>query len=54
MIDDLTMMAPLTRDNFEGVAVVARPGGVYRFYFISDDNFSQTQHTYLIAFDWKQ
>jgi hypothetical protein len=46
-------MALLTRDNFEGVTVVARPAGVYRFYLISDDNFSPTQHTYLLAFDWK-
>jgi hypothetical protein len=54
LIDELKVAALLTRDNFEGVAVIARPGGVYRFYVISDDNFSQTQHTYLIAFDWKQ
>jgi hypothetical protein len=54
LIDELKMMAPLTVDNFEGVSVVARPDGVYRFYLISDDNFNRTQHTYLFAFDWKQ
>jgi hypothetical protein len=53
LVDELTITAPLTRDNFEGVSVVARPAGFYRFYLISDDNFMQTQHTYLIAFDWK-
>jgi hypothetical protein len=54
VIDELTITAPLTRDNFEGVSVVARSVDVYRFYLISDDNFTQTQHTYLMAFDWKQ
>ena len=54
VIDELTIMAPLTRDNFEGVSVVTRPAGVYRFYLISDDNFTQAQHTYLMAFDWQQ
>jgi hypothetical protein len=48
------LTAPLTRDNFEGVAAVAQPSGALRFYLISDDNFSKTQHTYLMAFDWKQ
>src|SRR5262249_32278014 len=49
MVDELTMSAPLTRDNFEGVSVVAGPAGMYRFYLISDDNFSRMQHTYLMA-----
>jgi hypothetical protein len=53
MIDELQIMAPMTRDNFESVAVVARDGGVVRFYLLSDDNFARTQHTYLMAFDWK-
>jgi hypothetical protein len=52
MLDELTLTAPLTRDNFEGVAVVAQPAGMVRFYLISDDNFSRSQHTYLLAFDW--
>lgn len=43
---------PLTVDNFEGVAVVARPDGRWRFYLLSDDNFSATQRTLLLAFDW--
>lgn len=43
---------PMTVDNFEGVAVVARPGGGWRVYLLSDDNFSPTQRTLLMAFDW--
>ncbi len=43
--------SPLT-DNFEGVAVVAKPNGDWRLYLLSDDNFSASQRTLLIAFDW--
>jgi hypothetical protein len=53
VLDELTMAAPLTCDNFEGVAVVPRPDGTLRLYLLSDDNFSAAQHTYLLAFDWK-
>ena len=50
---ELRMEPPLIRDNFEGVAAVRQPGGVVRFYIVSDDNFSPKQHTYLLAFDWR-
>ena len=53
VLDELTMAAPLTRDNFEGLAIVPRPDGTLRLYLLSDDNFSAAQHTYLMAFDWK-
>lgn len=50
---ELALATPLTVDNIEGVAVVARPGGVQRFYLISDDNFAKKdQRTLLMAFDW--
>ena len=52
IIDTLILQAPLTRDNFEGAAAVAAPGGV-RFFLLSDDNFNSTQRTLLLAFDWK-
>lgn len=48
----LALGPPLTLDNIEGVAVVARPGGVQRFYLITDDNFEDNQRTLLMAFDW--
>lgn len=41
---------PGTTDNFEGIAAVARDGGV-RLYVLSDDNDSATQRTLLLAFD---
>ena len=43
---------PLTRDNMEGIAAVPRPGGGFRLYLVSDDNFSRHQRTLLLAFDW--
>lgn len=46
------MTPPMTVDNFEGVAVVARRQGPWRLYLLSDDNFSPTQRTLLLAFDW--
>jgi hypothetical protein len=49
----LRLDTPLTIDNFEGVAVVERAGGVHRLYLISDDNFARNQKTLLMAFDWK-
>ena len=48
----LKLATPLTVDNIEGVAVVPRPDGSWRFYLISDDNFSPYQRTLLMAFDW--
>ena len=47
-----TLVPPMTVDNFEGVAVVAKPGGGWRIYLLSDDNFNPTQRTLLMAFDW--
>jgi hypothetical protein len=53
LIDELPLLDPLTRDNFEGVAIVAGQGGAaLRLYLLSDNNFSTAQHTYLFAFDW--
>jgi hypothetical protein len=53
VLDELMLAAPLTRDNFEGLAIVPRPDGALRLYLLSDDNASAAQHTYLMAFDWK-
>jgi len=49
----MEMSKPLTVDNFEGVDFVPRPGGAYRVYILSDDNFSASQRTLLLAFDWR-
>ena len=43
---------PLTVDNFEGLAAVPRTDGI-RFYLLSDDNYSDSQRTLLLAFDWR-
>lgn len=51
-IHEERLRRPLTVDNFEGVSVVRRRGGVLRFYILSDDNFSPEQRTLLLAFDW--
>jgi len=53
VVDEMTMAAPLTVDNFEGLAALPGPNGTLRFYLISDDNFSASQRTLLFAFDWK-
>jgi hypothetical protein len=50
---ELDLAPPLTVDNIEGVAAVVRPGGVIRFYLMSDDNASSQQRTILLAFDWR-
>lgn len=45
------LRAPLTLDNFEGVAV-HRPGdGTTRITLVSDDNFSPLQRTLLVQFE---
>ena len=41
---------PGLTDNFEGIAAETRGDGV-RLYILSDDNFSPTQRTFLVAFD---
>jgi hypothetical protein len=53
-IDEQTIRPPLTVDNFEGVSAVDRGDGTIRFYLVSDDNFSRTQRTLLLAFDWRR
>ena len=58
LVGQMEIARPLTVDNIEGVAAVARPGGGVRFYLISDDNFGfydgrpTGQRTLLLAFDW--
>jgi hypothetical protein len=54
VVDRMELRGPLTVDNFEGLGVVPdKTGGGVRFYLISDDNFSKSQRTLLLAFDWK-
>ena len=53
VLDEMILAAPLTVDNFEGIAVVPRPAGGIRLYLLSDDNGSAAQRTYLLAFDWQ-
>ena len=48
----LALAPPMTVDNFEGVAVVAKSNRDWRIYLLSDDNFSASQRTLLLAFDW--
>ena len=58
LVDSLEIARPLTVDNMEGVAAVARPDGKVRFYLVADDNFGfydgkpTGQRTLLLAFDW--
>ena len=52
-VDELRIERPATVDNFEGLAAVPRRDGRVRFYMLSDDNFSASQRTLLLAFDWK-
>lgn len=52
VLDRLSLASPLTRDNFEGVALTQRPDGALRLYLLSDDNFQSNQRTLLMAFDW--
>lgn len=51
-IDRLDLARPMTVDNFEGLAALPAANGATRFYLISDDNFSSSQRTLLLAFDW--
>jgi hypothetical protein len=53
-VTSMELAAPLTVDNFEGLAAVTRADGVIRFYLISDDNGPALQRTLLLAFDWKR
>lgn len=42
---------PLLLDNFEGLAVIEKPGAPMRLYILSDNNFSASNTTLLYAFD---
>ena len=53
LVARMDMAAPMTVDNFEGVAAVPQADGGIRFYLISDDNGSASQRTLLLAFDWR-
>jgi hypothetical protein len=44
------LSAPLTVDNFEGVAAERGPSGEVRIYLVSDDNFSADQRSLLMMF----
>ena len=46
-----TMKAPSFIDNFEAISAQELPDGQVRLFIVSDDNFSQTQHTLLYVFD---
>ena len=52
VIGSFSMAPPLNVENYEGVAVVPRPGGGWRLYLLADDNFSPGQRTLMLAFDW--
>ncbi|MCF8506101.1 MAG: esterase-like activity of phytase family protein [Caulobacter sp.] len=52
VIGSLAMTQPMSVDNYEGVTVVPNGNGGWRLYLLSDDNFSPTQRTLLLAFDW--
>lgn len=49
----MDLAAPVTVDNFEGLAIVQKADGAFRFYLCSDDNASASQRTILMAFDWR-
>jgi hypothetical protein len=53
VIARMDLAPPMTVDNFEGLAVVRREDGSFRFYLCSDDNASSSQRTILMAFDWR-
>jgi hypothetical protein len=52
IIDSFRIDGALTRDNFEGLAIVSNSKGGTRVYILSDDNVSAMQRTLLLAFDW--
>jgi hypothetical protein len=45
-----SLQAPFPVDNYEGLALTARPDGGLRLYVISDDNFRKRQRTILLTF----
>jgi hypothetical protein len=52
VLDSFTLAAPYTRDNFEGLALVTSPSGGVRLFILADDNFSSSERTLMMAFDW--
>ena len=50
-VQTLSLAPPLSTDNFEGIAITKAASGALRVYLLSDDNFSKTQRTLLMAFD---
>ena len=51
--DTHVIARPATVDNFEGVAALPGKDGGVRLYIIADDNFSASERTLLLAFDWR-
>lgn len=45
------LRAPLTRDNFEGIAVHRAPDGKLRLTLLADDNFNALQRTLIVQFE---
>lgn len=52
VVASFAITPPMTVDNFEGVSIVPRADSGWRIYLLSDDNFSASQRTLLLAFDW--
>ncbi len=45
------LRAPLTRDNFEGLAIHRAPDGSLRLTLLADDNFNPLQRTLIVQFE---
>lgn len=50
-VAEAVLKQPLPVDNFEAVAIGRSPSGATRIWLLSDDNFSASQRTLLLAFD---
>jgi hypothetical protein len=48
------LRAPLTEDNFEGIAAYRDASGATRLLIVSDDNFSPAQRTLLLWFEMSE
>ena len=44
-------LPPLPFDNFEGMAIVARPDGRWRFWLVNDNDYRSVARTLLVALD---
>ncbi|NQY40080.1 MAG: esterase-like activity of phytase family protein [Henriciella sp.] len=51
LIAEAKLKKPLPVDNYEGIAIGRAPSGQTRIWLISDDNFSNSQRTLLLALD---